>query len=242
MYQAAYLSMSELVEMIDSPDRQICQQILLDNGELFRQVQGSSRNHQAWPGGYWDHVVECMNMAAVLYDTLNDLRPLGFSLSDALLVLFLHDIEKPWKYELDKNGQSQDKPELQDKAARMQFRKAKLDEYGFRLTKAQGNAMYYVEGEFKDYSNQVRRQWPLGAFVQMCDNNSGRLWPNHPLTQDDPWTGAGRVADQEHVLASNWICPTCGSDSSMLKYHTLNPGGMAGEPDISCRNCGLVIR
>ncbi|MEZ4211230.1 MAG: hypothetical protein R3B39_03005 [Candidatus Paceibacterota bacterium] len=28
------------------------------------------------------------------------LRKLNFTISDALLILFLHDIEKPWKYDI----------------------------------------------------------------------------------------------------------------------------------------------
>ena len=35
-----------------------------------------------------------MNIAVVLYERLNSIRPLPFSLSDLLLVVYLHDVEK----------------------------------------------------------------------------------------------------------------------------------------------------
>jgi hypothetical protein len=39
-----------------------------------------------------------MNIAIELYKNLGSHRPLPFSLSDVLLILYLHDLEKPWKY------------------------------------------------------------------------------------------------------------------------------------------------
>src|SRR5262249_9207094 len=72
---------------------------LAEHNDLFWSARGSSHNHQAWAGGYAHHVREVMNVAVVLYDALGQLRPLPFSLSDALVVLFVHDLEKPWAYE-----------------------------------------------------------------------------------------------------------------------------------------------
>ncbi|MBX4190352.1 hypothetical protein KW791_03615, partial [Candidatus Parcubacteria bacterium] len=89
-----------MIEKIDPPNRNVCKIILQDNRKLFQTVPGSTNNHQAWPGGYWDHVREIMNIAIVNHKGLSELRPLPFSLSDALLVVFLHDLEKPWKYDI----------------------------------------------------------------------------------------------------------------------------------------------
>src|SRR3989344_800428 len=135
-----------MIEMMDEPNRSICLQILDDNRELFQKVQGSTNNHQAWPGGYWDHVQEIMNIGIVLYDNLNRLRSLPFSLSDVLLVVFLHDIEKPWKYEMRSDGQFYHRPGMDTKAEHHEFRMKKLKEYGIVLTKDQLNGMKYVEG------------------------------------------------------------------------------------------------
>src|SRR5215470_20398319 len=94
-----YLSFGELLQRIEQPYRFAFQQLLAGHDALFRSARGSSHNHQAWAGGYADHIREVMNLAVVLHESLGRLRPLPFSLSDALVVLFVHDLEKPWAYE-----------------------------------------------------------------------------------------------------------------------------------------------
>ncbi|MBI5742709.1 MAG: hypothetical protein HZA25_02640 [Candidatus Niyogibacteria bacterium] len=180
--------------MIDEPNRDICRKILESNKALFQKVQGASHNHQAWPGGYWDHVQETMNLAVAFYDTLDALRPLPFTRSDALLVLFLHDIEKPWKYELLPDGTLAIIEELREKKAQHAFRAEKLKEYGIALTPEQFNGLEYVEGEFEDYSSKRRVSGPLAAFCGNCDRTSARLWHDHPAAENDPWSGAKRIS------------------------------------------------
>lgn len=188
--QPTYFTMTDLLEMIDEPQRSICMKILGDHRGLFGTVQGSSHNHQAWVGGYLDHITEAMNIGLVLYNQLNLLRPLQFTLSDVLLVIFLHDIEKPWKYELI-DGKPEIKPELVDKGNQKQFRDMKLKEYGILLSEEQANAMQYVEGEYKDYSSRERMMHPLAALCHLADITSARIWHDYPK-DDDPWIGAMR--------------------------------------------------
>lgn len=188
-----YLSADELVALLDEPNRSACRRILADHRKLFETVQGSTHNHQAWPGGYIDHVVEIMNVGVVLYGTLGALRPLPFSLSDLLLVVFLHDVEKPWKYELRDDGLLHHKESMQTKEQHQAFRLAKMAEYGVVLTADQENGLKYAEGEINDYSNRRRAMGPLAALAHMCDVASARLWFDHPSARDDPWTGAQRA-------------------------------------------------
>jgi hypothetical protein len=185
--------MEELLAMIPGPSGRACERICADCGEHFRRVRGSSHNHQAWPGGYHVHVLETMNIARLLYGAMSAVRRLPFSLGDALLVLFLHDIEKPWKYEVDEDGTHRVKPELQDKSAQKAFRLERLDEYGIALSPAQANAMEYVEGEHQDYSNNRRVSWPLASFCHMCDVASARVWFDRPHPGDE-WNGADRTS------------------------------------------------
>lgn len=189
-----YESVETLVARIDEPNRSACARILADHRALFATVQGSTHNHQAWRGGYLDHVAEVMNIACVLYDRFVALRPLPFSRSDLLLVVFLHDIEKPWKYELGADGQLHHKAELQGKEAHQQFRMAMLARYGIVLAAEHENGLRYAEGELADYSNKQRRMGPLAAMAHMCDVASARLWFDHPAALDDPWVGAHRIA------------------------------------------------
>lgn len=184
-----YLTFDQLLQRVDEPYRSAFRRLMAEYGELFKSARGSSHNHQAWAGGYADHVREVMNTAVVLYDALTQLRPLPFSLSDALVVLFVHDLEKPWAYE-EAGGTWRRREGLKDDAH--PFRLGRLAEAGVTLPEELERAVYFVEGEKGHYSNRERAMSPLAALCHMCDVASARLWHDHPLVRDDPWAGAGR--------------------------------------------------
>lgn len=188
----SYLPLDELVAMIGGRNGKACAKLLADNRQLFEIVQGSTNNHQNWTGGYVDHVTDGMNVAVVLYAALSAKRPLPFTLSDALLVFFLHDIEKPWKYVVGEDGELHHLPAFKDKEDAHAFRAAKLREYGIVLTDEQQNGLRYVEGELNDYSNRHRVMGPLAAFCHLCDVTSARIWFDRPTSDGDPWLGATR--------------------------------------------------
>lgn len=188
----AYYTIPEMLQRIEGPNRTICEKILRDHHKLFQLAPGSSHNHQAWEGGYKDHVQETMNVAIYFYGALYSIRPLPFSLSDALLILFLHDIEKPWKYEIVGDGELSIIPALREKSAQRKFREQKLAEYGIELTFDQRNAMRYVEGESTDYSSKERVMNPLAAFCHVADTTSARIWFDYPASNS--WH-AERVRD-----------------------------------------------
>lgn len=187
-----YEPLWKLLTYIDEPARLCCQQIYDDNIKLFMTAPGSSHNHQAWPGGYYDHVTEVMNWGVVLFNAIRLHRPPPFTLSDALLILFLHDIEKPWRYRLDTAGRLVTRDDVKTKSDRKRFRDAKLRAYGIQLTGAQHNALMYVEGELDDYSPERRVMNELAAFCHMCDVWSARGQYNYPAIIGDPWRGAKR--------------------------------------------------
>lgn len=118
-------------------------------------------------------------------------RPIPFSLSDVLLIFFLHDIEKPWRILVDTSGHASNKPGLDTKAAFKEFREAKLREYGMVLTSSQMNALTYVEGEGKDYLSTRRVMNELAGFCHMVDVWSARVRHDYPKEVDE-WSGAGR--------------------------------------------------
>lgn len=141
---------------------------------------GSTASHQAWAGGYRDHVQEVMNVAATLHLQLNKVRPLEFTLESALLVLFLHDCEKPFKQATDVQLKYfpwiKKRPSKSDKV----FQKQLIAHYGFSLSDDEWNALCYVEGENEDYVHGKRVQGPLAAFCHCCDVVSARIWYDYP--------------------------------------------------------------
>ena len=187
-----YQSIDHWLHFIDVPWRPACQQILREHRALFETTPGSTNNHQTWPGGYIDLITDLMNIAHELYQTLRIHRPLPFTLSDSLLVLFLHDIEKPWKYELRGDGQLHHVAGMETKEKQHAWRMAFLQRYGIELTSAQLNALKYVEGELSDYSPRHRVMNELAAFCHMCDVCSARIFPQYPVAERDPWPGAQR--------------------------------------------------
>lgn len=186
-----YLSLSELLLRVDEPYRSGCQRLLSSQGARFQSARGSTHNHQAWSGGYLDHLREAMNAAVVLHGTLDGLRPLPFSLSDALLVLFVHDLEKPWSY-TEVGGHWQRTRSFQSKEDAHAFRLKKLREHGIDLPADLERAVFFVEGEIHHYDPRRRTMSPLAAFCHLCDVTSARIWYDHPSAEDDPWPGAKR--------------------------------------------------
>ena len=190
--QLNYSPLEHLLSLIDEPHQKICRHILADNRTLFETAQGSTHNHQAWEGGYIDHVTDGMNFTRHLYEFLNSFkRPLPFSLSQALLIFFLHDLEKPWRIEV-RDGVAGNRPGLDTKDAFKQFREEKLLEYGLVLTDYEMNGLTYIEGEYKDYSSTHRVMNELAAFGHMVDNWCARGWYDYPQAKSDPWHDAGR--------------------------------------------------
>lgn len=154
-----------------------------DNLELFRKAPGSRKNHQAYPGGYIAHVADCIKFGRDMYGVWADKIYDGlheeeyFALQDVTMVMFLHDLEKPWLYVEDALSQDEKGKLLQDKAARKEFRLAKIVEYNIVLTEEQRVALDQVEGiRDKDYSPNNRGFTPLGAFCHMCDLASSRIF------------------------------------------------------------------
>lgn len=193
-----YLPIEALVELIDEPAARPVKRILQDNRALFERARGSTHNHQTWDGGYIDHVTDGMNYARHLYTMTAGLgRPLPFSVSDVLLIFFLHDLEKPWRILVQESGLAINRPGLDTKKAFKEFRETKLAEYGLVLTPAQLNGLTYVEGEGPDYKSTERVMNELAAFCHMVDVWSARIAFSYPAPSGhDEWTGADRSRSQ----------------------------------------------
>lgn len=178
MTRPPYHTILEMLGMIDEPDRSGLRRMYLENRERFLKTPGSTHNHQAWPGGYHDHVEDIMNMSILHYPAEESTgRPMPFTLSSSLKVLFLHDIEKPWKEEL----------EIRTDPEKMRFRLDLLKRYGINLTPDEVNALTYVEGEKDDYSKRHRLSTPLAAWCHLWDSWSARGRPEYP-GKGDPWS------------------------------------------------------
>ena len=134
--------------------------------ENYPEAPGSSHNHQAYDGGYFNHVNDILEYASILYRDLSKKDKLNFTLSDALLVLFLHDIEKAVKYCDSTNESDQD------------IRNRLIEKFEFNLTEEHLLAIKYIHGEGGDYRKDKRVMSPLCAFCHCCDVISARIFYN----------------------------------------------------------------
>ncbi len=165
-----------LLAHMDPPDRLRCEKFLRDNDKLVGTARAATYTHHTWPGGYLDHVAASMDFACDLYEMEAAVTPLPFSLSAALVVLFLHDVEKPWKYKQRDGDVDPEAVEFDEAGARGKV----IQTYGFKLSNEQENALKYIEGEGDDYTPRRRVMGPLAAFCHMCDVYSARLRPEQP--------------------------------------------------------------
>ncbi len=191
--QPRWYTLEESIDrFIPDPVRFNFLRMINDDRDRFESAYGSSNNHQAWRGGWYDHTSEVCNYLRIDYEQQNRLRPLGFPLADPMISAVAHDLEKPEKYKVLPDGTVEYVLGHKTKQTDQDARDAKLKKYSIELTPAQRNGMLYAEGEF-DYMNTERRMWPIGALVHRADIASARLYPNYPLAKDDPWTGAHRI-------------------------------------------------
>ena len=137
------------------------------NLNLMKRAAGSSHNHQAWEGGYLDHISECFIIADKMYHTLTQIRSLPFAFDSSLVVLYFHDIEKMYKYAINKEI---DKDQY--------YNTLKTQEIIF--SEQEKNALKYIHGEGADYSKNKRIMNELAAFCHCVDTISARVWYQHP--------------------------------------------------------------
>jgi len=145
-----------------------------DHVEEIAVAHGSSHNHQAWPGGYQDHIVQCLTLAESQHELLsNYMIPNGlpFRVSEAALVLYFHDIEKIFKY--GKKSHKYHSKQITDK--NIWYYGIIPEKYDIHFSDDELNALEYVHGEH-DYVGTERKMRPLAAFCHCVDVMSARIF------------------------------------------------------------------
>jgi hypothetical protein len=160
-------TLSDYLHALSDPRQQAILAFHQRHEHLIRQARGSSHNHQAWQGGYQDHLAETFRLAETMYSQFSAARPLPFSLESALVCLYFHDVEKIWQY-------TTGLPEGFDKD--VFYTDTLPATYGITLTAEELNALTYAHGEGSDHSKKERKMNELAALVHAADNLSARLW------------------------------------------------------------------
>lgn len=110
------------------------------------------------------------------------MRPLTFSEDSALIALFFHDMEKPFRRGPVDHAESNSWKAHQaqnnldwEEIKWLIIDKMKLN-YNFSLTGDEVNALKYTHGEGDDHLKDKRVTCPLAAHVHHCDNTSARIY------------------------------------------------------------------
>jgi len=182
----------EWLDGIEGPNKEAIARFIAhgDHRQRLEKSPGSRSAHHAWEGGWMEHERQTMMIAAYIYDLFMltermDELPENeqFTLSDAQVVMFLHDIEKPFVYGFDDEGHVLIENPM-TKQERKLFRKGVIEEFGFILSPTMANALTYVEGERDvDYIPGGRAEQPLASFCQVTDNLSARAFYDHGRPQ-----------------------------------------------------------
>lgn len=186
-----YLTLDQLFGMIQPCFRELVMKFHSTHKDRFETERGSQYNHQAWRGGYKDHILECMNIAVMLYKSMNGWRHIPFSLSDALVVLYFHDVEKMYPEQIRANtlvGEGENTTATARSSAKSMTRVRILEiDNVYETLDMVGliDAINNVDGENKKYSNLHRVMSPLAAFCHMCDVASARIWFDYPKYPTD---------------------------------------------------------
>lgn len=163
-------SIDYYLNLIEGENGIACRKMFAKYQSIFEKAPGSKVKHQAWEGGYVQHLCQTMALAEFLYEPIKNIGGVDFELSDGVLILFLHDLEKPFKYV---EGRV-----FNNDAEKKDFILSQVKMFNIILNEKHLNALKYIHGEGDDYSPTVNVQWPLSAFVHICDVNSARIWHN----------------------------------------------------------------
>lgn len=177
-------SLKKLILKMTTQQRLICNGVINDFESKFDKIPGSLHNHQSWIGGYRDHVEEILNIACIFYATLSNKRKLDFTLNESLFVLFLHDLDKLYRYEICSDGSVISNNHSNPNYLKL-IKQMLRTKYKYVIKDEELNALKYVHGEGDNYSSQKRVMVPLAAFVHCVDIISARIWYNKG--QDDAY-------------------------------------------------------
>ncbi len=164
----------DLINKLADQNAQQLQKLYQDIIEEMPDAMWSSNNKHQWrEWWYYDHIADVLTFGRILYDNLNTYRALPFSFDDVIVVILIHDIEKPYKYKGDKE-KYKNLLTLDDHGIRDTI----LEKYNIKLSTTQQNGADYIHGEWHEYSKTERIMWPLAAFCHSIDTISARIYFN----------------------------------------------------------------
>jgi hypothetical protein len=193
-----FFDLHDIVGLVEPPNRNPIIDAYVSNAEIIAQAQGSKSKHQAWYGGYLDHVVTATNYALKVHEMEKGFSKHGYNKSDIALVMLLHDVGKIVKYR--RLGDGWDYVENPGDVEHA-FLDETIKRHGFQLTDIHKNALEFVHGEGSRYNPEKRLMGPLAVACHQADIWNARSTPENPLPGGrDPWPGAYRHCEKPDLV------------------------------------------
>jgi hypothetical protein len=184
MSNLLHLRLVDFLNNMQDPRKVKLIQIYNEHKDLFHISKGSNTKHQAWPGGYADHLTETFRVNQVTYEALaTGLRKPPFSKDSAIISLFFHDAEKLFKYGPQNHTESNQWRALQiqknlswEDVKYLVIEALICESLESFFTQDERNALKYTHGEGSDYQKDKHVSCPLAAHVHHCDNTSSNIY------------------------------------------------------------------
>lgn len=168
----------ETISQLQDPNKENLHRLYQDIINEVPTARGSSNNKHQWrEWWYYDHIADILKFGKKMYDVLHSYRPLPFSFDDVVVVILIHDIEKPYKYSTN-NQKYNDILTLDNHGIRDEI----IHRYNIIFSPEQQNGIDYIHGEWDEYSKTERIMWPLAAFCHSLDVISARIYFNDGQT------------------------------------------------------------
>lgn len=146
----------------------------------LKTMPASTKYHQSWKGGLYDHILQVMTIALEFYEKRKRDFMMKIDIDDIILVTFLHDFDKLDKYVENPRALepgenpfiwNYDKIDVNEKAQILNY----LIPYGISLTDQQLNAISYSHG---GWSREKGRMGILATILHCAD-----LWSTNILAK-----------------------------------------------------------
>lgn len=146
----------------------------------FTTAPAAVKYHHNWQGGLNTHTEQVINIAVNLFNKWKD--ELTINLDDVIIVSFIHDLDKMYKYELRPLSEKKDnKPFYAYKHKSGATYPPEMDvlrilaKHGISLTREQTEALAWHHGGWSDASKTYKSNSQLAAIVHVADLFSARV-------------------------------------------------------------------
>lgn len=146
----------------------------------FGTAPAAVKYHHNWKGGLYIHTEQVMNIAVDMFN--NWKNNISIKLDDVIIVSFIHDLDKMYKYERRPESERvRGKPFYYYKYKEKATYTPEMDvlrilaEYGISLTRQQTEALAWHHGGWSNVAKSYKSNSQLAAIVHIADLFSARV-------------------------------------------------------------------